>query len=263
MSTAVRPYRRPAPVLTAFWWGRVGALLDKEWAGYFTTPLAYVFLTLFLLVAGVLTFFMGNFLERGQADLLPFFNFHPWLYLVFIPALSMRLIAEERKSGTLELLLTLPIGAVQAILAKFLACWLFCGLALLLTVPLWITVNYLGSPDNGLILASYLASWLCAAGFVAIGLFASALSRNQVTAFVVGVVLSFALLVGGTPLMTQLFAPWAGVFVVEAIAGLSMLTHFDTLTKGLITLKAAGYFVVLVVVFLCMAAETLKAEKNA
>ncbi|HNC70469.1 MAG TPA: ABC transporter permease, partial [Pseudomonadales bacterium] len=151
----------------------------RELAAYFATPLAYVFVLIFLMLSGAFTFYLGGFYERGQADLVAFFSFHPWLYLFLVPALAMRLWAEERKSGTIELLLTLPISRLQAVIGKFLAAWLFTGLALVLTFPLWITVNVLGSPDNGVILASYAGSWLMAAGFIAIGSCMSALTRNQ------------------------------------------------------------------------------------
>src|SRR5487761_1164892 len=159
-------------------------IFRREFASYFATPLAYVFIVIFLVLAGVLTFFLGDFFERGQADLRPFFMFHPWLYLVLIPALSMRLWAEERKSGTIELFLTLPIRIGEAVLGKFLAAWCFAGIALFLTFPFWITVNFLGHPDNGVILASYAASWLMAGAILAIGAAISASTKNQVVAFV-------------------------------------------------------------------------------
>src|SRR5271154_6984977 len=160
-------------------------IFRREFVSYFTTPLAYVFIVIFLAMAGMLTFFVGNFFDRGQADLQPFFTFHPWLYLVLIPALAMRLWAEERKSGTIELLLTLPISMTEAVVGKFLASWIFSGIALALTFPFWITVNYLGHPDNGVILASYIASFLMAGAFLAVGSAISALTKNQVIAFVV------------------------------------------------------------------------------
>src|ERR1700751_5565894 len=144
-------------------------IFRRELASYFATPLAYVFIVIFLVMAGVLTFFLGNFFERGQADLQSFFTFHPWLYLVLIPALSMRLWAEERKSGTIELFLTLPVSMTEAVLGKFLAAWVFSGIALALTFPFWITVNVLGNPDNGVILASYIGSWLMAGAFLGVG----------------------------------------------------------------------------------------------
>ena len=132
----------------------VGIVLRRELASYFATPIAYVFILIFLVLSGVFTFYMGSFYEREQADLNAFFNFHPWLYLFLVPAISMRLWSEERKSGSIELLLTLPLTRFDAVLGKFLAAWLFAGLALLLTFPMWITVNMLGEPDNGVIFSS-------------------------------------------------------------------------------------------------------------
>src|SRR6204780_5357209 len=153
-------------------------IFGRELASYFATPLAYVFIVIFLALAGALSYFLGNFFDRAQADLEPFFSFHPWLYLVLIPALAMRLWAEERKSGTIELFLTLPISIGAAVMGKFLAAWAFAGIALILTFPFWITVNILGSPDNGVILASYIGSFLMAGAFLAIGAALSALTKN-------------------------------------------------------------------------------------
>src|SRR6056297_494775 len=169
----------------------VAKIFRREMTSYFVTPLAYVFIVIFLALASVFTFYPGGFFQRGQADLQPFFVWHPWLYLVLVPALGMRLWAEERKSGTIELLLTLPVSATEAVLAKFLAAWIFVGLALALTFPIWLTVNVLGNPDNGVIVAGYLGSWLMAGGFLAISACISALTRNQVVAFIISVVVCF------------------------------------------------------------------------
>ena len=177
-------------------------VMRRELAGYFSTPVAWVFIVIFLVMAGVFTFYIGSFYDRGIADLDPFFNFHPWLYLFLVPAIAMRLWAEERRSGTIELLLTLPLTAWQAVLGKFLAAWLFVGLALLLTFPTWLTVNYLGDPDNGVIAAAYIGSWLMAGGFLAIGSCMSALTRNQVVAFILSVVVCFGFLLSGLPMVT-------------------------------------------------------------
>src|ERR1700734_2639671 len=181
----------------------------RELGGYFSTPLAYVFIVIFLVLAGVLTFFVGDFFERGQADLQSFFPFPPWLYLVLIPAVSMRLWAEERKSGTIELFLPLPIRLSEAVLGKFLAAWLFIGIALALTFPFWLTVLFLGNPDNGVILASYFGSWLMAGAILAIGAAVSAATKNQVTAFVVTAALVFVLVAAGTQTVIGLFEGWA------------------------------------------------------
>jgi len=229
---------------------RTVAIFRRELSGYFATPLAYVFIVIFLVLAGVLTFFVGNFFERGQADLQSFFTFHPWLYLVLIPALSMRLWAEERKSGTIELFLTLPIRLSEAVIGKFLAAWCFAGIALLLTFPFWITVNVLGEPDNGVILAGYLASWLMAGAVLAIGAAVSAATKNQVIAFVVTAALVFVLAVAGTPAVLGLLQGWAPSGVIRAVAGASLFGHFTAITRGVLDLQDLLYFLSLIVAFL-------------
>src|SRR5215469_2076162 len=176
-------------------------IFRRELGGYFTSPLAYVFIVIFLVMAGMLTFFVGNFFGRGQADLQPFFEFHPWLYLVLIPALSMRLWAEERRLGTIELFLTLPIRVTEAVIGKFLAAWCFAGIAMALTFPFWVTVNFLGRPDNGVILASYIGSWLMAGTMLAVGACVSVMTKNQVIAFVVTAALVFLLTASGSPIV--------------------------------------------------------------
>lgn len=221
-------------------------ILRREMTGYFATPVAYVFIIIFLVMAGTFTFYLGNFYERGIADLDPFFRFHPWLFLFLVPAISMRLWAEERKSGTIELLLTLPVTPWQAVLGKFLAAWLFLGLALALTFPLWITVNYLGDPDNGVILAAYLGSWLMAGGYLAIGAALSALTRNQVVAFILSVVVCFGFLLSGLPMVLNLFSAWAPQVVLDGIASLSFLAHFADISKGVIDLRDAIYFALVI-----------------
>ena len=222
------------------------AVLRRELRSYFSTPLAYVFIVIFLVLASAFTFYLGNFYERGQADLSPFFTFHPWLFLFLVPALSMRLWAEERKSGSIELLMTLPIRAWESVLGKFLAAWAFTALAVALTFPIWITVNYLGSPDNGVILAAYIGSILMAGGFLAVGSCISATTKNQVIAFVVSVVVSFALLLAGFPLVLDLFSAWAPQAVVDAVASLSFLTHFQSISKGVIDIRDLVYFALLI-----------------
>ncbi len=233
----------------------------RELASYFATPLAFVFIVIFLVLAGAFAFYLGNFFERGQADLTPFFTFHPWLYLFLIPALSMRLWAEERKSGSLELLMTLPITLWQAVLGKFAAAWAFAGLALLLTFPIWVTVNYLGDPDNGAILAAYVGSLLMAGGFLAIGACLSAATRNQVIAFIVTVVVCFAFLLSGLPLVLGVFQGWAPQVLVDAIASFSFLTHFNAIAKGVIDLKDLVFFAALIAAWLCANAIVLDMKK--
>ncbi len=186
--------------------------MRRELASYFATPLAYLFLLIFLVLANLFTFYLGGFFERGQADLNAFFSYHPWLFLFLIPAVSMRLWADERRTGSIELLMTLPVTLWQAVVGKFLAAWAFTILALALTFPMWITVNFLGSPDNGAILAAYIGSTLLAAGFLSIGSLASALTRNPVVAFIVGIALCFVFLVAGFPLVLDAFRGWAPQF---------------------------------------------------
>jgi ABC-2 type transport system permease protein len=226
------------------------AVLKRELRSYFSTPLAYVFIVIFLVLASAFTFYLGNFYERRQADLSPFFTFHPWLFLFLVPALSMRLWAEERKSGSIELLMTLPISVWQSVLGKFLAAWAFTTLAIALTFPIWITVNYLGSPDNGVILAAYVGSTLMAGGFLAVGSCISATTKNQVIAFILSVVACFALLLAGFPLVLDVFSAWAPQAIVDAIASLSFLTHFNNISKGVIDLRDLVYFGLLISVAL-------------
>ncbi len=222
------------------------AVTRRELYAYFATPLAYVFLAIFLVLTAVFTFYIGNFFERRQADLLPFFGFHPWLYLFLIPALSMRLWAEERKAGTLELLLTLPIRLRDAVLGKFLAAWLFTGLALALTFPLVCTVNWLGEPDNGAILAAYAGSWLMAGAYLALGSCLSATTSNQVIAFIITVVLCFVLVITGFPAVLAAFRGWAPGLLVDTVANLSFLTHYDAISKGVLDFRDVVYFLVMI-----------------
>ena len=239
----------------------IRTLFRRELASYFATPVAYVFIVIFLILAGAFTFYLGNFYERGQADLLPFFSFQPWLYLFLIPAISMRLWAEERKSGSIELLLTLPVTMLQAVVAKFLAAWAFAGIALLLTFPIWITVNYLGDPDNGAIVAGYLGSFLMAGAFLAIGSCLSAATRNQVVAFILTVVVCFVLLLAGYPLVLDGASVVLPQFLVDAIASLSFLTHFQSISKGVIDLRDLLYFLLMIGFWLYATAVVIDLKK--
>ena len=225
-------------------------IFRRELQSYFATPLAYVFIVIFLAMAGALAFFLGNFFERGQADLQPLFSFLPWLYLVLIPALAMRLWAEERKSGTIELFLTLPISMSAAVLGKFLASWAFAGIALLLTFPFWITVNFLGHPDNGVVVASYVGAQLMAGAFLAIGAALSALSKNQVIAFVVTAAVCFLFTVSGSPIVLGFLNGWAPEAVLQTIASFSFLTHFNAIVRGVIDLRDGVFFVSVIGIFL-------------
>ena len=224
----------------------ITTIMKRELYGYFSTPVAYVFIVIFLFLTGIFTFYLGTFYERGQADLEPFFRFHPWLYLFLIPAVSMRLWSEERKSGTIELLMTLPITITEAVTGKFLAAWCFTGIALGLTFPVWITVNYLGDPDNTIIFASYIASLLMAGGFLAIGSCISAITKNQVIAFVISVVICFLFVLSGFPMVLNFFEAWAPQALINTIASFSFLTHFESISKGVIDLRDIIYFSVLI-----------------
>lgn len=239
----------------------VRAVYRRELASYFATPVAYVFIVIFLALAGALTFYLGGLYERGQADLQPFFSFHPWLYLFLVPAVAMRLWSEERKSGTIELLLTLPVTATQAVLGKFLAAWVFVGIALALTFPLWITINYLGAPDNGVIVAAYLGSWLMAGAFLAVGICLSAVTRNQVVAFILTVLACFLLMLAGFPLVLNAFSGWAPQVVVDAVAQLSFLTHFAAIAKGVLDLRDVLFFVLTIVAWLAACVVVLELKK--
>ena len=239
----------------------VRTVFGRELASYFATPVAYVFIVIFLVLAGTFTFYLGGFYERDQADLAPFFGFHPWLYLFLVPAVAMRLWAEERKSGTIEMLLTLPLTMGQAVLGKFLAAWAFIGIALALTFPIWITVNYLGSPDNGVIAAGYVGSFLMAGAFLAIGSCLSACTRSQVVAFILTTVACFVLLLAGYPLVLGFFRGWAPQAVVDAVSGLSFLTHFASISRGVIELRDLVYFLLTIAFFLYASAVVIDLKK--
>ena len=224
----------------------VWIIAKREFAGYFATPIAIVFLIIFVALTGAFAFYFGAFFERGQADLTAFFTYHPWLYLLLVPAIGMRLWAEERKTGTIELLMTLPISPWEAILGKFFAAWAFVGLALVLTFPMWITVNVLGNPDNGVILSSYLGSFLMAGAYLAIASCISALTKNQVIAFIVAAAICFLLVMSGLEMVQNVFRPWAPAFLLSAISSLSFLGHFESITKGLLNLPAIIFYVSLI-----------------
>lgn len=239
----------------------ISAIFKRELYGYFSTPVAYVFIVIFLFLTGIFTFYIGSFYETNQADLDPFFRFHPWLYLFLIPAIAMRLWSEERKSGTIELLMTLPISITEAVVGKFLAAWCFSGVALALTFPMWLTVIYLGDPDNTVILASYIASFLMAGGFLAIGSCISAITKSQVIAFVISVVICFLFILSGFPLVLNFFQSWAPQMLIDAVASFSFLTHFESIRKGVIDLRDVIYFTVLIAFWLYATVVTIEAKK--
>lgn len=239
-----------------------GAVFVREFRAYFATPVAYVFIVVFLAVTGILTFYPGNLFDRGQADLRPFFSFHPWLYLVFMPAIAMRLWAEERRSGTIELLMTLPVGLMGAVLGKFLAAWAFAGVALALTFPSWLTVAYLGHPDHGAIFAGYLGSFLMAGGYLAIGACFSAATKNQVVAFIAAVAVGFVFTVAGAPLVLDALSGWAPRALVEAVASFSFLTRFQAITAGVLDARDLVFFVTLAGAWLFANAVVVEMKKG-
>jgi ABC-2 type transport system permease protein len=238
-------------------------IAKREFAAYFATPLAAVFLTIFVALTGAFAFYIGGFFERGQASLDAFFVYHPWLYLLLVPAVAMRLWAEERKSGTIELLMTLPISPTEAILGKFAAAWAFVGLALILTFPMWITVNILGDPDNGVILASYLGSLLVAGAFLAIGAFISALTKNQVIAFIISAVVCFLFVTSGMELVQNTLRLWTPRIVSDAISSMSFLTHYNEITRGVISLDTIVFFVSIIAFALFANAIAVGQKKSA
>lgn len=230
--------------------GYVRPIFKREFGSYFATPLAYVFIVIFLFTMGVFTFYVGHFYENGIADLSVFFGFHPWLYLFLVPAISMRLWADERRTGTMELLLTLPVPMWATVIGKYLAAWAFTGIALALTFPIWLTVNYLGAPDNGVILASYIGSFLVAGSYLAIGACISATTNNQVIAFVVSVLVCFLFTVSGAPMVLDVFHAWAPAALTEAVASLSVVSHFTAITQGVLDLRDIVFFLSLIALFL-------------
>ncbi len=225
-------------------------ILKKELSGYFGTPVAYVFITIFLTLSGLFTFYLGNFFEIGQANLNSFFEWHPWLYLFLIPSITMRLWAEEKKTGTIELLTTLPITPFQIVIGKFLSSWIFTTIALILTFPIWITVNYLGNPDNGVIIASYIGSLLMAGGYLAIGSFISACTQNQVIAFILSVTVCLLFTLSGLPIVLDFFSGWGGQTLTDVISSFSFLVNFSDISRGIIDFKSILYFSSLIFMFL-------------
>jgi ABC-2 type transport system permease protein len=221
-------------------------ITKRELSGYFASPVAFVFIVIFLLLTGFFTFMVSGFFERGEANLEPFFTWHPWLYLFLVPAVGMRMWSEERRLGTIELLLTMPVTPWQAIVGKFLAAWAVIGLALGLTFPVWITVNYLGHPDNGVILASYIGSLLMAGAYLAITAMTSAATRSQVVAFIVSVVIGLFLILAGYPPVTNLLVQWAKPWLVDGIAAFSVMTHFASVQKGVIDSRDILFFLSLI-----------------
>ncbi|VBB69030.1 gliding motility protein GldF [invertebrate metagenome] len=240
----------------------IRAVAGREFQAYFTTPLALVFIVIFTALANALTFYVGNLFENGQASLERFFLYHPWLYLLLVPAIAMRLWAEELQSGTIELLVTLPLSTAQAVVGKFLAAWAFIGLALTLTFPLWLSINVLGKPDNGPVVAGYIGSFLMAGAFLAIGSCLSALTRNQVIAFVGAAAVSFLLVMSGLDIVLDGFRVWTPAIVVEAITALSFLSHFQSMIYGVLELADIIFFLTMIAFWLFTTVVVLDLRKR-
>ena len=216
---------------------KIYIIFDRELRGYFRTPLASIFLLVFLALSSGMTFFLGRFFERNQADLIAFFSWHPWLFLILMPAIGMRLWAEERRSGTIELLITLPVTNTQLVIGKFFASWIFTLIALVLSMPIWITVNYLGDPDNNVILVSYFGSWLMAGAFLALTSCLSTLTKNQVIAFIISSISGFILIMAGFSLILSAVRSWAPIWITETIGSMSFLSHFSRIQMGVFDLN--------------------------
>ena len=240
----------------------IWVITKRELYGYFVTPVAFVFIAIFVASTGAFTFYIGDFFGRNYASLEGFFGYHPWLYLFLVPAVTMRLWAEERKSGTIEQLLTLPITTVEAVLGKYLAAWLFCAIALFLTFPMWITVNVLGNPDNGVVAISYLSSFLLAGAFLAIGTCMSALTRNQIIAFISGATVCFLFTMSGLDLVLNVFRGWAPGLLVDTVASFSFLQRFESLIRGVVSLRDIVFFLSLIAFWLFAAVAAVDAKKG-
>ena len=236
-------------------------IFDRELKGYFRTPLASIFLLVFLALSSGMTFFLGRFFERDQADLTAFFAWHPWLFLILMPAIGMRLWAEERRSGTIELLITLPVTNMQLVIGKFLASWIFTLIALILTMPIWVTVNYLGDPDNNVILISYIGSWLMAGAFLALTSCLSALTKNQVIAFIISSISGFVLIMAGFNLVLSSVRSWTPTWVTETIGSMSFLSHFSRIQMGVFDLRTLIFFVSMIILCIWINVQLVQIKK--
>lgn len=226
---------------------RTWTVIKRELLSYFNSPVAYIFIIIFLVLVGFFTFRVGHFFDRNEADLAPFFLWHPWLYLFLVPAVGMRLWAEERRAGTIELLLTMPLTLGEAIVGKFLAAWLFLGLALAFTFPMVLTVYYLGNPDGGVIVSGYLGSFLAAGAYLAVSNATSAMTRNQVVSFIVSVVVCLFLILAGWSPVTDMLINWAPTWLVDGIASFSVIPHFDSMQRGVIDTRDIAYFLSVII----------------
>ena len=236
-------------------------ILDRELRGYFRTPLASIFLLVFLALSSGMTFFLGRFFERDLADLTAFISWHPWLFLVLMPAIGMRLWAEERRSGTIELLITLPVTNTQLVVGKFLASWFFTLIALILTMPIWITVNFLGDPDNNVILISYIGSWFMAGAFLALTSCLSVLTKNQVIAFIISSISGFILIMAGFNLVLSAVRSWSPNWITETISSMSFLSHFTRIQMGVFDLSTLVFFISMMILCLWINVQLVQLKK--
>ena len=239
----------------------INIITHRELKSYLSMPIGYIFASIFLALSTGLSFHFGNFFDRGIADLQSFFQYHPWLYLLLMPAIAMRLWAEEKKTGTLELLVTLPIYIGEAVVGKFLAAWIFSGGVLTLSFPLWITVNYLGNPDNGIIMSSYFASWMMAGSFLSISSCASALTNNQVVAFIIGVTICFLFMMTGVDIIQSAFDGWAPFWAINTIGNLSIMKNFNSISLGVIDFRSLTYFSLLITLGLLVNIKIIELKK--
>jgi ABC-2 type transport system permease protein len=239
----------------------IWTIAKRELGTYFSSPVAYVFIVIFLLLAGFFTFMVGHFFDRGVADLLPFFLWHPWLYLFLVPAAGMRLWSEELRLGTSELLFTMPVTPWQAILGKYLASWIFLAIALFLTFPLVVTVGYLGHPDYGRIFCGYLGSLLLAGAFLSVALLTSSVTRNQVVSFILAVVICLFLILCGWPPVTDAVSNWAPAWFVDGLASIGVMTHFESLQRGVVDSRDLLFFVSVIVFCLFANSVVLRAQR--
>ena len=237
------------------------SITKREWRSYFDSPVAYVFIIIFLMLMGFFTFSLAQFYEAGQANLRGFFTWHPWLYMILVPAITMRLWAEERRSGTIELLFTTSVTSVQAMLGKFIAAWLFLTLALALTFTIPLTAAYLGSPDKGVIFSGYLGSLLLAGAYISVGMFTSALTRNQVISFILAVVIGLFMILSGYPPVTNLLSHWSPAWLVDGIASCSFMPHYETMQRGVIDFRDIVYYIS-VMVFMLFATQIVLKNKT-
>lgn len=239
----------------------VNTIFQREFRAYFNSPVAGVFLVAFLVLVGFLTFRVSHFYEARQASLDSFFMWHPWVYLLLVPAATMGLWAEERRSGTLELLLTFPVTLAETLIGKFLAAWAFIAIGLVCTFPIVITTAWLGNPDMGAIITGYAGSFLLAGASVAVGTFASALTRSQVISFVIALSACLLLTLAGFEPVTGMFASWAP-WLADAIAASSLLHHFNALCRGVLDLADIAYYAS-VMIFMLAAAHLVIDNRKA